>query len=116
MVEKNNKTCIICKNEYHYCPNCRVDNNKPSWYAIFDSQNCYNIYEICTSYRDGIINKETAKEKISKCDISGLDNFVDATKAQIKEIMGHEEKNKVEKKIDEKIETKNKNVFINKNK
>lgn len=118
MAEKNNKVCIICKKEYHYCPNCKTDNDKPSWYAIFDGQNCYDIYEICTSYRDGVIDKKVAKERISKCDISGLDNFAESTKAQIKEITDAKEVKIEEKKVEKTVETKavKSAVFTNKNK
>lgn len=89
MSNKNNKICIICKNGYHYCPSCREDNNKPSWYAIFDSENCKTIYDVCTEYRDGIIDKKTAYDRIAKLDISGIETFSDSTKAQIKDILSY---------------------------
>ena len=37
---KNNRECIICGRSYHYCPTCGADVGKPTWYAIFDGQNC----------------------------------------------------------------------------
>lgn len=91
MSVKNNKICIICKTPYHYCPSCSSDNDKPSWYAIFDGDNCYEIYNICTAYRDEKIDKKNAYEKIKKCDLSKLDDFAESTKAQIKDIMSYRE-------------------------
>ena len=92
MGKRNNRSCIICKTQYHYCPNCGEDSGKPTWYFIFDGQNCHDIYEVCTQYRDKEIDAETAYDLISKLDISNLENFVDSTKAQIEEIIKlHEE-------------------------
>lgn len=91
MSEKLNKQCIICGKMYSYCPSCHHDKNKPSWYAIFDGDNCYEIYNICTAYRDEKIDKKNAFEKIKKCDLSKLDDFAESTKAQIKDIMSYRE-------------------------
>lgn len=86
---KNNKTCIICRENYSYCHSCRADANKPSWYAIFDGQNCFDIYEVCTAYRDGKIDIGEAYNRVSELDVSKLDNFVESTKNQIKEILNY---------------------------
>ena len=59
MGKQNNRTCIICGKQYHYCPTCGEDSSKPTWYLIFDSQNCHDIYDVCTQYRD---EKITAKK------------------------------------------------------
>ena len=101
MGKVNNKSCIICKTGYHYCPNCGSDSGKPSWYHIFDSQNCHDIYEICTQYRDKVINAETAYNLISKLDLSKLDNFAEGTKLQIKEIIKLHEETTVEVVVEE---------------
>lgn len=105
MGKKANRTCIICKTQYYFCPNCHTDADKPTWYFIFDGENCHDIYEICTQYRDQIIDAKTAYDRMSKCDISKMDNFADSTKAQIKEIMNYKE-SKVEKVQENKVETK----------
>ena len=87
MGKQNNRTCIICGKSYSHCPNCGEDANKPSWYFIFDSQNCHDIYEVCTQYRDKEITVAQAYEKISKLDISDIKNFAESTRKQIEEIM-----------------------------
>lgn len=89
MAEKNNKICIICNKEYHYCPSCHQDKNKPSWYAIFDGENCKSIYDVCTEYRDGVIDKKVAYERITKLDITDIEDFTESTKAQIKDILAY---------------------------
>ena len=99
MGKKNNIKCCICGRSYSYCPTCGEDAGKPTWYFIFDGLNCHDIYEVCTQYRDGEINVKAAYEKISKLDISDLDNFPEVTQSQIKEIItnGKESKAVVDK-------------------
>ena len=100
MGKKNNRTCIICGENYAYCPHCGEDANKPTWYFIFDGQNCHDIYEVCTQYRDGEIDANVAYEKISKLDISNIKNFAEATRIQIEEILAKgKDVNSVSKKV-----------------
>ena len=95
---KNNRECIICGRPYHYCPTCGVDAGKPTWYAIFDGQNCHDIYETCVAYRDKEISVEDAYNQISKLDLSYLDSIVPVTQAQITEILSFK-KRKEEKSV-----------------
>ena len=99
MGKKNNRVCIICGKEYRYCSACGEDAGKPTWYFIFDGQNCHDIYEVCTQYRDGEIDAKVAYEKISKLDISNIKDFYEATRIQIEEIIanGKESKTIVDK-------------------
>lgn len=90
---KLNRICIICGKRYSYCNNCQRDSNKPSWYFIFDGQNCHDIYEICTKYRDKEISIDEAYDRINKLDISNLDEFAEPTRLQIEEILKHGNKN-----------------------
>ena len=88
--EKLNKKCIICGTAYSYCPACGADRKKPSWYMIFDGDNCNNIYDIVTGYRDARYTIKEANEMLKKCDLSKLedDGFNATTRKQIKEILG----------------------------
>ena len=108
MGKKNNRKCIICGNSYHFCPTCGEDTGKPTWYFIFDGQNCHDIYEVCTQYRDGEIDVKSAYEKISKLDISNIKNFAEATRIQIEEIL---EKGKDTNSVAEKVKTDNIKTF-----
>lgn len=106
----NNRTCIICKTPYRFCNTCNEDAGKPSWYAIFDGQNCFDIYEVCTQYRDKIIDAETAYNLISKLNLSKIDDFAESTRLQIEEIKKlHEEATShvVEVVEEEKVEAVN---------
>lgn len=88
---KLNKKCIICGARYSYCNNCQKDSGKPTWYFIFDGENCHDIYDVCVAYRDKEITIKEAYERISKLDLSDLESFAPSTKAQIEEIMKYNE-------------------------
>ena len=112
MGKKNNRTCIICGQEYRYCSACGEDAGKPTWYFIFDGQNCHDIYEVCTQYRDKKIDAKKAYELISKLDLSNIEDFVETTKNQIEEIIRlNEEAIKVKESV-EKAEVKNETVKV----
>ena len=112
MGKKNNRTCIICGQEYRYCSACGEDAGKPTWYFIFDGENCHDIYEVCTQYRDKKIDVKKAYELISKLDLSNIEDFVEVTKNQIKEIIRlNEEATKVKESV-EKAEVKNETVKV----
>ena len=104
MGNKNNRKCIICGHSYHFCQTCGEDAGKPTWYFIFDGKNCHDIYEVCTQYRDKEIDAKVAYEKISKLDISDLDNFPTVTQSQIKEIIANSKETKV---VTDKAKTNN---------
>lgn len=108
MGKKNNRVCIICGKEYRYCSACGEDAGKPTWYFIFDGQNCHDIYEVCTQYRDGEIDANVAYEKISKLDISNIKNFAESTRIQIEEILA---KGKDVNSVAEKVKTDNIKTF-----
>ena len=112
MGKKNNRKCIICGHSYHFCPTCGEDAGKPTWYFIFDGQNCHDIYEVCTQYRDKKIDVKKAYELISKLDLSNIEDFVEVTKNQIKEIIRlNEEATNVKESV-EKAEVKNETVKV----
>ena len=93
-MEKLNRTCIICGKRYSYCNNCQRDAGKPTWYFIFDGQNCHDMYEVCVAYRDNVITQKEAYEKMSVLDTSKLKDFAEVTQAQIKEILSYKEETK----------------------
>lgn len=87
--KKKNRKCIICGKEYSYCPVCGQDLKKPSWFAIFCSDNCNSIYETVTTYRDGGCTVDAARDILTALDLSAVDNeaFNSTTRNQIKDIM-----------------------------
>jgi hypothetical protein len=117
MGKKINRECIICKTKYHYCPTCGEDSSKPTWYFIFDGENCHDIYDVCTKYRDKEIDAEGAYNLISKLDLSKINEFAESTRLQIEEIIEIHNKSTINstkpKENGEKAKTVNKDVSKN---
>lgn len=74
-MKDNMRTCAVCHSEYKYCGKCREDINKPAWFFSFCSDKCYNIYKITSDFENGNLNKDKAKNKLEKIDLSGISNF-----------------------------------------
>lgn len=109
MAKKNNRKCIICGKEYYYCShNCTDSIDKPSWYAIFDSDDCHELYRICTDFRDKKIEVKEARKELSKFNIDNLENFNEGFKKIIEDILS------VEIKEEKVIEDENADIDKNK--
>jgi hypothetical protein len=48
---------------------------KPSWMAEFHSENCKDVFDICTRFNMGLVTKEEAQSLMKKCDLSNKENF-----------------------------------------
>jgi len=72
---RRNRSCYLCGESYQYCPTCSQDRTKPAWMAEFHSENCKNIFDICTRFNMKMFTKDEAKEAIEKCDLSNKLNF-----------------------------------------
>lgn len=70
------KKCILCGKEYRYCSRCKEFEHLPSWYNLFDSQGCHDIYHAIDDYKVGKIEIADAKEIIkNNKGIKVLDRF-----------------------------------------
>ncbi len=101
MGKQNNRICCICGKTYTFCPVCNSgDTNKPTWYFTFCGENCKDIYNVCTQYRDKELSPAEAQAKIMKLDITNIDNFAEATQAQIHEILDYKSFKPMETKVE----------------
>ena len=76
MGETKQRTCFCCGKAYHYCPHCDVDRDKPSWYFIFDSDNCRKVFDACQRYSTGECNAEQTRQKLDKRDLTNKSDFL----------------------------------------
>ena len=51
------RQCIVCNQKYDYCKACPSSKNEPTWRAIYDTEECKKVFEICSAY----INKHMSK-------------------------------------------------------
>lgn len=70
----NNRICLTCGKSYEYCGSCPSSLNLPVWKNLFDTDNCKTVFETVSDYAQKAITKESAKTRLSKCDVSGVFN------------------------------------------
>lgn len=80
--------------------------NLPVWKNIFDTENCKTVFETVSDYVQNAITKESAKVRLSKCDVSGV--FKDNIKKLIEDINKEDIKNTDTKDNEFKIKSGNK--------
>lgn len=95
-MQNKTRKCICCGKEYSYCSNCPQDKHKPSYFAVYCSENCHDIFHAATDYNFGILTKEEAQKKLAACDLSNLESFNDIVKADVKKIIAKPEPIKTE--------------------
>lgn len=67
---KLNRTCGICRKKYSYCPSCAADAKKPTWMAIFCSENCRELYNVLNDYDNKHLSEEEAFILLNNLDLS----------------------------------------------
>lgn len=87
---KKNRECLTCGIKYSYCSNC--NKKDPSWMAEFHTENCKNIFEICTNFNMGAMSKHEAKDALSVCDLSNKENFKSYVQRDLENIFAEEPK------------------------
>ena len=88
MRKRDIRTCVLCKQNYSYCPVCNPEDRlKPTWYFCYCSDNCHDIDSIASAYEDGRITDIEAKAKLEKLDLSRKEYFGESYKNSIASIM-----------------------------
>lgn len=72
---RRNRECYLCGRDYQYCPTCSQDKMKPYWMADFHTENCKNIFDICTRFNMNLMSKTEAQDALNSCDLSNKENF-----------------------------------------
>ena len=91
---RRNRECYLCGTDYKYCSTCSQDKMKPTWMSEFHSENCKNIFDICTRFNMKLMSKSEAQEALSTCDLSNKANFKLYVQRDISEIFKVDEEPK----------------------
>lgn len=92
------RQCVLCDNEYTYCPSCPKDQRKATWHRLFCCENCRNIFNALNQYNFKLISKEEAQSLLRKCDLSKVDELEEHYRNEIDAIMTEPEAPAVEPK------------------
>ena len=87
---RKQRECYLCGESYQYCGTCSNDRMKPAWMSEFHSENCKNIFDICTRFNMGMMSKEEAQEALIECDLSNRENFKSYVQRDL-DVIFHEE-------------------------
>ena len=96
----NNRICLTCGKAYEYCGSCPSSANLPVWKNLFDTENCKIVFETASDYAQKVITKESAKDKLSKCDLSNTNVFKEKIKRLVDEIIAEEKVEKIEDSVE----------------
>ena len=94
------RVCYLCGSTYQYCPTCSQDKMKPSWMSEFHSENCKNIFDICTRFNMKLMSKSEAQAALNACDLSNKANFKSYVQRDLENIFAEEPKPKRGKRIE----------------
>ena len=97
---KRDRKCYLCGEAYKYCPTCSDDRMKPAFMAEFHSENCKNIFEICTRFNMNNMSKSEAKAALEQCDLSNKANFKSFVQRDLENIYKEEPAPKRSKKAE----------------
>ena len=85
---KPNRVCKVCGKAYFFCPNC--DENyaypKPSWFGMFESEQCKDIFNLLTKYFFKDVTPSEARKILDTFDLTDITSYDEDIQAQIKEI------------------------------
>lgn len=86
MALENNAICDICGKPYHVCQSCQDIVSFKPWRTVTDTFPHYMIFLAISEYTR-VKDKEKAKEALSKCNLTDLENFNEDIKKVIHEII-----------------------------
>ena len=87
---RRDRKCYLCGTNYKYCPTCYQDRMKPAFMSEFHSEDCKNIFDICTRFNMGLMSKDEAKEALSNIDLSNKNNFKSYVQTDLDNIFASE--------------------------
>lgn len=100
------KKCIVCGNEYDYCPRCAAYASLPTWKNEFDKEDCKNLYYLINKYVFKHIDANEANDEIEKLNVNVSNNEI---KQVIDEIKANVQKENKEVVVEETEVSRNSN-------
>ena len=85
---KYNRLCKTCGKPYYYCPTCDSD-LKPSWFTMWDSERCKDIFLLLSNEFGGNITTEETKNQLKELNVNikDLSEFVEPIQKHIDRVV-----------------------------
>lgn len=81
------RSCICCGDKYSYCPSCGSDRLKPTWYSLFCSETCKELWETVSRFSMGFIDKNSAAEIVQALPLKDKSKYAEAVQAGIEKLL-----------------------------
>ena len=91
---RKSRTCYLCGEAYKYCPTCSSDRVKPAWMSEFHTENCKDIFDICTRFNMQMLDKQEAVKALEKCDLTNKEKFRPSVQNTLANLFKVEEESK----------------------
>lgn len=88
MKNRAERICSVCKAKYLYC-NCQEYQHMERWHDAYCTENCKNLYNITAGWINGWLDKEVELSRLSKSDLSRIDQFPQWMQDTIKEMQSY---------------------------
>lgn len=85
--QNNNAECSICGKAYHVCVSCKDEMSATPWKVHTDTSEHFKVFQIVRGYSTGVYNKEEAKARFERVDLSDIGSFRPNIKSIIKGIL-----------------------------
>lgn len=85
------RICLSCGNKYDHCNHCGDGQSKPSWFNLYDSEECKDLYNVVSGYNMGIKQKYEVKAILDKYNIVDFSKYTDGIKNVLNELFPTEE-------------------------
>lgn len=85
-MQRGERTCVVCGATYVYCPNCKKGDPAETWRFMYDSEECRDIFKICSRFAFGHINAEEAQKKLEKFNITDRTKYAESIRQNLSAI------------------------------
>ena len=82
-MQRGERTCVVCGATYVYCPNCKKGDPAETWRFMYDSEECRDIFKICSRFAFGHINAEEAQKKLEKFNITDRTKYAESIRQNL---------------------------------
>lgn len=93
------RECIFCGKTYLYCPTCSEYQSYPKWMFNFDSEKCYDLYQVVGGYNMGIKTKEDIKAILEKHNITDYSQFSSGLQKILNDLFPKNSRKKISEEV-----------------
>jgi hypothetical protein len=95
--------CVVAPSIHHYeyCGHCGQNKPEEMWRTLYCSENCMNIFNVCSKYVGKKLTVQEARDELDKLDIPAFECLAPGIRSNIEEIYCLSEPSEAKKNIDE---------------